>query len=68
MSNVLASRQETNYMHMVADAANTNDLTASCINKLANITVHTLQMLVGYLWTRSLRVEDNVQIYFAKRL
>ena len=55
-------------MHMVADAANTNDLTASGVHKLADIAVHTLQMLVGYLWTGGLHVEDNVQIYFAKRL
>ena len=53
-------------MHMVADAANTNDLTASGVHKLADIAM--LQMLVGYLWAGGLHVEDNVQIYFAKRL
>ena len=55
-------------MHMVADAANTDDMTARGVNQLADIAMHPLQMLVGYLWAQSLHVEDNVQIYFAKRL
>ena len=38
------------------------------IDQLADIAVHTLQMLVSYLWAGNLHVEDNMQIYFTKRL
>jgi hypothetical protein len=53
---------------MVSDTANTNDMTTSGIDQLADIAVHTLQMLVSYLWAGNLHVEDNMQIYFTKRL
>ena len=55
-------------MDMVADAANTDDMTARGVNQLANIAMHPLQMFVGYLWAQSLHVEDDVKINFAKRL
>ena len=68
MCYALAFGQETNYVNMVANAADTYDMAACGINQLADIAMHPLQMLVGYLWACSLHVEDNVQVYFAKRL
>ena len=68
MCYVFAFGQETNYVNMVANAADTYDMAACGINQLADIAMHPLQMLVGYLWACSLHVEDNVQVYFAKRL
>ena len=68
MCYVLTSRQEANNMNMVANASNTNNSTARGIDQLTDIAMHPFQMLVGYSWARSLHVEDDMKIDFAKRL
>ena len=55
-------------MDMIAYAANTNDLTSRCVDELADIAMHALQVFVCYLRTGGFHVEDNMEINFAKRL
>ena len=50
-------------MNMVSNTANTNYITASSIDQLSYITMHTFQMLISNLRTGSLHMEDDMQIY-----
>lgn len=65
---ILVPRQHAKDMNMVADTADTNNLTAGSIDQLADIAMQTVQMFVGYLRAGGLHVEDDMQIYFTKRL
>ena len=51
---------------MVSDTPDTNGLAPCSINQLANITVHTCQMLVSNVRTCVFHMEDDMQVYFTK--
>lgn len=55
-------------MYMVTNTTNTNHLATRGVDQLTDIAMYAVYVFAGYLRTCDLYMEDDVQIYFAKRL
>ena len=60
MCHILVLRQQTNYVYVVRSTPDTYNLASCGVDQLTDITMYAVYVLIFYLWTVCLDMEDDM--------